>query len=421
MNCIQKQHLSNHHLMLFDLSIYGHHPSYIQYLIECWEDYAIPGKLSIVVSPQFLMKHYDVVEYANRPTVQNVEFVAITYSEEAVLANRSNGFNRNWRNFQEWKLFRKYARTLKVDHALVMYLDTYELPIALDVTLPCDISGIYFRPTFHYPQLSGKQSSRREQIQHMWERMLLHRVLHNRKFRNLFSLDPFVLKYIDNVPAWASVLHLSDPVRLDPAPADLEDRLSQLTQHLGIEAGRTIFLMFGALTGRKGIYQILDSIPLLPKDVNRKICLLLVGGADDGNRVRINHQVDSLCERYPIQIIRHYDFVPDAEVPLYFYLSDIVLAIYQRHVGMSGILIWAATTGKPVISSDYGLMGAIVRQYQLGTTLDSSEPKQLAQGMQTLIDNPSSAICLGMAKSFASQNSHRDFSKLIFQCLGNSA
>lgn len=417
MNLTQGQQSGKCHLLLFDLSIYGHHPSYIQYLIEYWEKHAIEGRLSIVVSPQFLVEHCDVCEYANRATVQNIKFVPVTSEEVTALAARKNSFTRNLRNFQEWQLFCKYAKALQVDHALVMYLDTYELPIALGMTPPCAISGIYFRPTFHYPHLSGQQPSRRERLQQTWERLLLHRVLHNRQFRNLLSLDPFVPKYINNVPTQASVFHLPDPVRLELSTEHLTEQLNHLRQTLGIESDRKVFLMFGALTARKGIYQVLDSIPLLPKTTTQKICLLLVGEADENNRAQINQRVDSLCERYPIQIIRHYAFVPDADIQLYFHLADIVLATYQRHVGMSGILIWAATTGKPVLSSDYGLMGAIVRKYQLGMSVDSTKPKQVAIGIQRLIDEQSSTICLDTAESFANQNSHQNFSNLIFKCL----
>jgi glycosyltransferase involved in cell wall biosynthesis len=419
--------VKNNHLLIFDLSLYGHHPGYIKYLTEYWSDNNFSCDISVVVSPKFLVEHSDVVELSRHTVASRtacgmpgkVNFIAMLPEEEKALASRDNGFKRNWRNFQEWWLFCKYAKSLKVDHGLIMYLDTYQLPIALGYSPPCPISGIYFRPTFHYPQLSGKHPSRREQVQQTWERVLLHRVLHNRKFRNLFSLDPFAIKYIDDVPAWASVLHLPDPVRLDSPPADLDDRLSQLRRKLGIDSDRQVFLMFGALTARKGIYKVLDSISLLPEDVIQNMCLLLVGEADDHNREQINHQVDSLCRRYPIQIIRHYNFVPDSEIPFYFHLSDIILATYQRHVGMSGILIWAASTGKPVISSDYGLMGETVKQHQLGTVLNAADPKQIAEGIQSFIDKPCNVSCTEKPKSFAKKNAHYNFSKLIFQCLNN--
>lgn len=404
-------------LMLFDLSIYGHHPSYIQYLLEYWENHQVAEKLSILVSPKFLVEHFDVVDYAKRNVKHSIQFIAITPDEEATLVTRDNGLKRNWRNFQEWFLLCKYAKALQVDHVLLMYLDTYQLPLALGFNPPCAISGIYFRPTFHYPKLSGKHPSRREQLQQTWERILLRRVLHNHQFRHLLSLDPFVLKYIDDVPEWASVLHLPDPVRFDSPPANLDNQLNHLRQKLGIEPNRQVFLLFGALTARKGIYQVLDSISLLPEELTQKLCLLLVGEADEKNQNLIDQHISKLYERYPIQIIRHYSFVPDSEIPFYFQLSDVILATYQRHVGMSGILIWAASTGKPVISSDYGLMGELVRQYQLGITLNSTDPEQITKGVQLFLNEEYDPMCMNVAKSFARKNSHGNFSKLIFQCL----
>ena len=55
-----------HRLMLFDLSIYGHHPSYIKYLTQYWYQYNCPGQLLVLVSPRFFEVHSDVVELAQQ-------------------------------------------------------------------------------------------------------------------------------------------------------------------------------------------------------------------------------------------------------------------------------------------------------------------------------------------------------------------
>ncbi|HCF26063.1 MAG TPA: hypothetical protein DEV81_02300, partial [Cyanobacteria bacterium UBA11049] len=51
---------SERKLMLFDLSIYGHHPSYIQHFINYWSKQESSGSLDIVVSPKFIQEHSDV-------------------------------------------------------------------------------------------------------------------------------------------------------------------------------------------------------------------------------------------------------------------------------------------------------------------------------------------------------------------------
>ena len=53
---------SDRKLMLFDLSIYWHHPSYIQHFINYWSQQELPGSLDIVVSHKFLQEHSEVVK-----------------------------------------------------------------------------------------------------------------------------------------------------------------------------------------------------------------------------------------------------------------------------------------------------------------------------------------------------------------------
>ena len=58
--------------------------------------------------------------------------------------------------------------------------------------------------------------------------------------------------------------------------------------------------------------------------------------------------------------------------------SDVVLAPYQRFVGSSGVLLWAAAAGRPVITQDRGLLGELTRRHGLGTAVDTTDPAALA-------------------------------------------
>ncbi|NJL56495.1 hypothetical protein HC928_15975 [bacterium] len=154
-------------LMLFDLSVRGHHPSYIQHLIRYWSVWNMQGSLDIVVSPKFLEEHGDVV--ASADDLDTVQFVAISKAEDDLLKSRKSRWKRALRNFQEWQILCKYAAMLGADHCLIMYFDTFQLPIVLSKTVgwtsPPEFSGIYFRPTFHYSRLANYQPSRQERWQ----------------------------------------------------------------------------------------------------------------------------------------------------------------------------------------------------------------------------------------------------------------
>jgi glycosyltransferase involved in cell wall biosynthesis len=409
----QDKTASDRQVILFDLSIRGHHPNYIQHLIKYWLAQNLSGVLYIVVSPRFLHEHAEVVELAQSYSTNKIEFVAITIEEEAALRLRKSKLARNWRNFQEWELFFKYALKLRATQALIMYFDTYFLPLALGAKSPCPFSGIYFRPTFHYGEFPNYQFSWQEGWQHWREKLLISRILANPQLKTLFCLDPFAVKHLEKLPSQGRAVYLPDPVEIEnTASSDL----SSIREKLGIEANRQIFLLFGALNGRKGIYQLLEAIQLLPTSLCQKLCLLLVGESSITSQLKI--QIDAVCQVRPVQIIGRYEFIPEQDVQVYFQLADVILAPYQRHVGMSGILLLAAAAQKPVLSSDYGLMGEMVRRYSLGLTVDSTNPSAIAKGLtQLLLEPPSSACDRDKMKSFAQQNSAERFARIIFEQL----
>ena len=403
-------------LMLFDLIVGGHHGNYIQHLVEFWCEQGFSGHLDIVVSPEFLQLHSNVLDIAPKYNQANVNFVAITPEEKKALQSSKSSISRAFRALGEWELLCKYAKVLRSTHCLIMYFDTCELPLAMGKKSPCPFSGIYFRPTFHYGDFTDYSPSQKEKIQQWRERFTLARILRHPQLKTLFCLDPFAVKHIDaQFYSKKKVVPLPDPVQIHK---NSKFQLSNLRESLGIHPSRQVFLLFGALTGRKGIYQLLDAIPLLSSELCQKLCLVFVGSANTTEQARIKSQVAAVCQKQPVQIVEHYEFVPERDVPAYFQLTDVVLATYQRHVGMSGILLLAAAAQKPILSSNYGLMGEISRRYGLGLTVDSTVPDEIAKGLTRFLTESPEELCdRTKMKSFAAQNSSEHFSRVIFQYL----
>lgn len=416
LNCplVANRPQASYRLMLFDLSIYGHHPSYIKYLLQYWHQQERPGQLVVLVSPRFLEAHCDVVELAQRLDAENIQFHSIAASEERALKSRSTSVGRNLRNFQEWRLLCKYAKSLQVDHVLTMYYDTYQNPILLNQMPPCPVSGIYFRPKFHYRDLGTTSPQAKPTVRERWAKFLLERVLSKPKLHRLFSLDPFVMGYI--TPRWRDkLIYLPDPVELTESSTTAS---AALRDHFNIDPHRKVFLLFGALTERKGIYELLEAIPKLSPELAQQAAFIFLGESSPVHREKIDPAVERLCQLYPVQIIRHYEFVDDAEVRDFFELADGVLALYQRHVGMSGILLWAAVSQTPILGSDYGLMGEMARQYRLGVTVDAGSPEAIAEGLTALLQSPTEDICdRDQMAAFAQINSAERFADTLLSQL----
>ncbi len=401
--------------MLFDLALGGHHGNYIQHLIDYACQQPVVGAIDIVVLQQFLDIHRDTVAAIESHQQPTINIVPITADEVVALGDRSSGWSRLQRNFREWQIFCKYAQKLQTTHALMMYLDTCELPLAVGMPSPCPFSGIYFRPTFHYDTFANYHPDRKQRLQQWRNRFTIDRILAHPQLQTVFCLDPFAVEVLKAERENANIVTLADPVGSSHSTSlDLAAYRAQL----GIEADRRVFLLFGALDGRKGIYQLLEAIELLPPELSQQMCLLLVGKTNAAERVDIEQKIAALRQNMPIQIIECYDFIPEDEVVAYFQLADVVLAPYQRHVGMSGILLLAAAAGKPVLSTDYGLMGELVSKYQLGLAVDATQPSELMLALtRCLTEAPATLGDRSQMQVFADLNSIDRYTSTIFQYL----
>ncbi len=400
-------------LMLFDLSIRGHHPAYLRHLITYWRQWHLPCHLDIVVSARFAHAHPDVIaESASPRQTHRLRFTPITPGEEANLPTRTSWLQRKQRHLQEWHLFQTYAHALTSTHGLLMYIDTYQWPLLLGAAASGPFSGIYFRPSFHYANLQPSAVSRVDQLRQWCEKHTVSRMLKHPKLRHLFCLDPYVVEPLARLRSHVQSIALPDPVQL----VQLTTHPCDLRQYLAIEPERTVFLLFGSLTTRKGIYPLLDAVAALPPQLCQRCCLVLIG--ESNIEADLESRIKRLCQSHPVQVVRRYAFIPESEVQSYFQLADVVLAPYQRHIGMSGILLLAAAATTPVLGPDYGLMGAMIRHHQLGLTVDTTSAQAIASGLKHCLSQAPETLCSPQHMyAFAQQNRAERFAEVIFKNL----
>jgi glycosyltransferase involved in cell wall biosynthesis len=145
---------------------------------------------------------------------------------------------------------------------------------------------------------------------------------------------------------------------------------------------------------------------------------LLVGPVESSQRDSVKNHIDKLRRTLPVQIILRDDLILDRDIQPYFHLADVVLATYQHHMGMSSILVRAAQARKPVLASSYGLLGEIVNRRDLGLTIDSTRPQEIARGIRTFISEECNvAFDPNQALAFAHENSAEQFAHTLFKYL----
>lgn len=370
--------------MAFEMETGGHHASYIRNFAQQWSENLAPHQIHFVVTPEFFRKHADVVELIESFQSDAVQIHPISQTEN----NSLQGSFR--RMFNGWKLFCKYATQLNVERGLLMYSDLFQLPMIVGQASPCPVSCIYFRPTFHYGQLESYRPNLKQRLAAWRKRMLVTRLLKLKQMDVLFSLDSLAVGYIqDNISTKASIRQLPDSFVRRPTTAN---QITELRSQLQIAPGRKVCLLLGSLDSRKGPLQLLEAAKRLPESLQQELCLLLVGSLHRDIEDEVIRIIERLQKETSIQIVLKNEYVSDTVVQRYYELADVALTTYQRHMGMSSAIIRAALAEIPVLSSDYGLMGELVKRQQLGITVDTTDPDSFSKGLAVVIGQHGSEL-----------------------------
>ena len=412
-------------LMLFELDHRGHHPGYLQLLVQYWCAQKLPGHLDVLVSREFAARHPEIVNLENNQP--RVKFILITPAEQAQLFDsyqlEASFTGRIKRAFQEYRLLSRYTKALGTTHCFLMYLDKMLLRLALSSKLSCRFSCIYFRPIFHYTNFANYTLANREKIWHWRDKVCLSRLLKSSSLDTLFCLDPLAIKEINKLGKTSKAVHLPDPAQTylnedSQLYLNNDTRLKNLKTSLGIDSTRKVFLLFGDLSERKGFNQLLEAINLIPIELSQKMCFLFVGSMQAHFYETFQVRTQQISQSLPVQIISNIQYIPEEDIQNYFQISDVILAPYQRHIGMSGILVRSAAAQKPILSSDFGLMGEITRLYELGVTVDSSIPAQISKGLCRFLQTDPINLCNpSKMNQFAQMNQAEQFAEKIFNVL----
>ena len=268
-------------LTLFEFWSSGHVPNYLRLIIEAWRKHR-NGCLRVIVSKRFLDQHQIVFDGFENVPGSPVRWVALDDVDEAAL-NAAHAYfagmgpKLEYLPTLHWELVEKYGRRYPSRHILLMNLDLYPLALSTARPAPADFSGIFFLPHFYYRPGSAEAPHRPSVADSLQERLVL-RLLNHPQLRAAFFLDPYVANSLKS-KGTAQVVHLQDPVRLPEHHATRTDRVAARLR-LGVPASRTMFLFFGDIAPRKGLFTLIDSLGALTTEEMQLICLAVVGPAE---------------------------------------------------------------------------------------------------------------------------------------------
>ena len=367
-------------LLLFDLYHQGHHGQFVRAVLDHWTRHDLPGTLDVVVSREFAERYGDMLA-----TAEAHPRVRVYPTDERLGLRDRTGRRAVFENdLRIGRVLRAAVERHRPDHVLAMYVDHLQASLATGLRFrwPVRLSGIYFRPSFHYRAMTRGPGTARARLDDLQKRTLLRLALANPHVDTLFSLDPYAVGPVRALaPPRVRVVALPEAFEAGTTP---DEAPAATRLRLGVEEGRAVLLLFGSLDPRKGVRELLAALAGLPEPLARRACLVMAGEAIAGSEAA--DAAAALRARGTVQVLHLDGFVPDAEVHRLFGAADLVVLPYQRHVGSSGILVRAAAAGVPVLGPTYGMLGARIAEHRLGEGVDTSDPADLARGLARFLD-----------------------------------
>jgi glycosyltransferase involved in cell wall biosynthesis len=238
------------------------------------------------------------------------------------------------------------------------------------------VSGILFRPSVHYETGAGARPA--ERLRDLRKDQLYRLMLRHTAVRCVHTLD-------DAFPACARARYRNGTkvtVLPDPAFPRIQPTAAERALAERAPGGRTLLVLFGVLTERKGILALLRALAILDAATAGRLAVVLAGEVEPRIRAEVDAAIAAMATAQPSLWLhlepRH---LRAGEIAALVDRADAVLAPYQRFVGSSGVLMWAAGRGRPVIAQDYGLVGRLVREHGLGLAVDTSDAAELARAI----------------------------------------
>ncbi|KAA6455598.1 glycosyltransferase [Acidobacteria bacterium AB60] len=347
-------------ILIPEISDTGHHPSFLRHVLESVDQedahILLAGRPNLVSHPEL-----DSVRHRFTP----VE-VQLSKSEEARLEDFSRiGLVR--RQFCVREIYARVWRNLtlsyQIDMVVVPFVDDCVYAFAA-VGAPFRQTpwvGVSMRTRFHFPEM-GITSDRNSGS--IVGGVVFRRVLRSPTLKVLLTNDPTLMHYARarNEKEFSKVQYLPDTCE-SLVPLDKEEARSSLE----IPADCKVILVYGLLSERKGVFNLLQAVA--HPDCPTNIHVVLAGSQDASVERFLNSPaVASLISSHRLHLVAGY--LPTSVVSQLVYASDAMWVGYIGFYTMSGVLVLASRHGLPSITSEQGIVGYLSRLHRCGIPVD---------------------------------------------------
>lgn len=222
--------------------------------------------------------------------------------------------------------------------------------------------GIYMSPKFHRNYMGIGNKSRSDSIYSFF----FKRLLNIRSLKYILIVDPLFNQFlkINNYKYLNKIIFFNEPINLIGDTNKLDSRYS-----LNIPIDSKVILIYGHISKRKGIIQMIQTLKLL----SNKFLLLIAG--------TINNDIKDFLESSEVKdlieakkLIISDGFKNEEEQYKCFISSDLVSVAYENtFTSSSGVYYQACDVGLPVLVNKYGLLNWLVQNHENGISTDIND------------------------------------------------
>ncbi|WP_144110205.1 glycosyltransferase [Paraburkholderia sp. BCC1886] len=341
------------YVLIVEPNLTGHRWRYAEWTMQACADAGYPCIL-VTESANEDHKLARQITAANRPD-QQIAFVDPEVHPRGGLRES----NQYWRFHRYFKRVHTIVGRLQpIRLVVVPYADYFfhALPFLGSPFGTTPWIGITMRATFHHHKVGIKAPDR--PLVNALKAAMFKRSLHTSGLRTLLTIDP-------TLPEWAARHASKRSAKVayiaDPFPDEHAEDPMLARARLGLDPAQRYLLVYGSITERKGIYELVHALTRLDEAPT----LIVAGEQDAGTRHFMRNHIRSLT---PAPLVLD-DFISNEVERDLFSACDAVWLGYKGHYGMSGVLVQAYRFGKPVIATEDGLIGWFSRRCELGPIL----------------------------------------------------
>lgn len=371
--------------LIFDENISGHHLEYLHHYYR--GAISRPNEEFVFCLEEVFLGQKSQFEWMDIP---NMSFHIMTASEIDYM-RKANGFRHGLRMSI---LIARKAKDLHADRVILtnfMYLIPYLLFI---MPKKIKVRGIVYRIYLH-------TKNRVSKIRYAIDTIIFWLMARSSVMEKVFILnDQKYVEKLNRIFFTNKFTFLPDPV-----PEVNKSKLTNLRAYLSIPKKNKIYFHFGGLTQRKGTLDILKAINIAKDDTLKDKTFIFAGRIYNGMHEEFYQLLESAKKKVQILVFDsfcEYDFLYNM-----CYTCDVILMPYHQTELSSGVLGYAAVFQKPVIGPADGLIGRLIKQYNMGIVMDCVDASNIAESFN--------ATTKFRGSNYKDHNDVKQFINVIFE------